>query len=326
MTDDDKEKPEKRLKPLKEITPAQRKLLDAAAVIWEQSASPREAAFMARQLVQVTLPHRNPGDVPAWSRRNGKLSLTIRPGWDDKTNQSIGYPYGTIPRLLLFWAITEAIRTKSRRLELGSSLNGFIVQLGLNPNTGRGKRGDSRRLREQMERLFNAIISFQADIDEAGRTGKARRNMVVASQSMLWWSERDPEQGALWGSWVELGADFYEAITAAPVPVDMRALRALKKSPLALDLYAWLAYEAFRAHRSGQARYETWEQLHQHLGGDYADIDNFRKKVKAALAKIRVVYPGLELGRKQGGIEVLPESFPALQPRPVTINGECTTL
>ena len=123
-----------------------------------------------------------------------------------------------------------------------------------------------------------------------------------------------------------LGKDFYEAITATPVPVDMRALRALKKSPLALDLYAWLVYEAFRAHKSETARFETWEQLHARIGGDYADIDNFRKKVKAALAKIRVVYPTLKLGRKQGGIEVLPESFPVLQPRNMAIEGEWKTL
>lgn len=40
----------------------------------------------------------------------------------------------------------------------------------------------------------------------------------------------------------ELGEDFFKMVTASPVPVDMRALRALKRSPLALDLYAWLTY------------------------------------------------------------------------------------
>jgi hypothetical protein len=32
-------------------------------------------------------------------------------------------------------------------------------------------------------------------------------------------------KGALWGSWTELREDFYRPIAAAPVPVDMRALR-----------------------------------------------------------------------------------------------------
>jgi len=51
------------------------------------------------------------------------------------------------------------------------------------------------------------------------------------------------------------------------------------------------------------------------MGGDYADVDNFRKKVKAALIKIRGVYSGLKLSKREGGIEVAPGSFPAIQPR-----------
>lgn len=74
--------------------------------------------------------------------------------------------------------------------------------------------------------------------------------MQGAAQGDLWWSVRAPNQGALWGSWIELGEMFYTAITRAPVPVDMRTLRALKRSPLALDLYAWLTFQAFRAHNT----------------------------------------------------------------------------
>lgn len=102
---------------------------------------------------------------------------------------------------------------------------------------------------------------------------------------------------------------------SAPVPVDMRALRALKRSPLALDLYAWLTFQAYRSRQSGRPRFETWQQLHNHMGGEYADVDNFRKKVKAALSKIRSVYPGLKLSKRVGGLEVVPGSFPAIQPR-----------
>jgi hypothetical protein len=49
------------------ITRQQLKLLDAAEAI-RFDPDQTEAAFMARQLVQATLPHKNPGDVPAWSR------------------------------------------------------------------------------------------------------------------------------------------------------------------------------------------------------------------------------------------------------------------
>jgi hypothetical protein len=308
------------------LTKAQSKLLDASAHIFGEMATKKDAAYLPRELVQVTLPHTNPGNIPAWQRTNGTLSVAIQAGWDVTKKESYGYPYGIIPRLLLFWITTEAIRTNCRRLELGSSLSGFMADVGLSADTGGGKRGDARRLRDQMQRLFHASISFVNVLEQDGRRGVERINMHVATRSELWWSRKDPDQAALWGSWIELGEDFFKAITAYPVPADVRALKALKRSPLALDLYAWLTYEAFRAHKIGKPRYENWEQIHGHIGGEYTHLHHFRAKAKAALRKIQIVYPGLKLGKRMGGIEVLPESYPAIQPRTLTIDGTCTRL
>ena len=99
---------------------------------------------MARQLVQATLPHKNPGDISVWSRTNGNLTLSIQPGMDTKKKKSIGYPYGTLPRLLLFWITTEAVRTNNPRIELGKSLSSFREKLGLDSSRGR-KRSDIKR-------------------------------------------------------------------------------------------------------------------------------------------------------------------------------------
>ena len=106
----------------KRLTPAQRQLLDHSATIFGEPAAKKNTAFMPRELVQITLPHKNPGDVPAWKRSNGNLSVVVRAGWDAGKDQPFGYPYGTIPRLLLFWITTEAISTKSRRLRHGYTI------------------------------------------------------------------------------------------------------------------------------------------------------------------------------------------------------------
>jgi Plasmid encoded RepA protein len=309
------------------LTPAQRKLLDTSAQIFDEPATKQDAAYLPRELVQVTLPHKNPGNIPAWQRTNGNLTVLMQAGWNADAKQTYGYPYGSIPRLLLFWITTEAIRKKSRRLELGNSLSAFMTELGLSSYTGRGKRGDAKRLRNQMERLFNASISFQATLQRDERDGKAWLNMgQITSEGQFWWSHKDPQQTALWGSWIELSEKFFASITAYPVPADMRALKALKQSPLALDLYAWLSYEAFRAHKSAKPRFENWTQLHSHLGAEYARSNDFRRYAKVALRKIATVYPGLKLGTRQGGIEVLPESWPAIQPRSTTLTGLFKTL
>lgn len=318
----------KQKKAAQPLTRAHLMLLDKAVEIGLDRPTERDAAYMARELVQCTLPHRDPGDdKPAWTRRNGNLTLAIQPGYNIRAGKSFGYPYGTIPRLLLFWITTEAIRKQSRRLELGHNLSMFMHDLGLNPDNGTGKRSDARRLREQMQKLFQARISFQRDLTRAVKTkqgtieqqrGGAWLNMEVAPKGELWWDTKDPEQPTLWGSWIELGEDFYRAITAAPVPVDVRALKALKRSPLALDLYAWLTHESFRAHQSGQQRFVSWPLLMEQMGAEYKETRNFQSKVRAALRKVQAVYPDLKLGGLRAGVRIDPQSFPAIQPKPST--------
>lgn len=295
------------------ITPQARRILDAAVEIAGDAPSDQDKAFLARQLVQTTLPHTDPGNVPVWSRTNGNITLTIQQGYDDD-GTPYGHPYGTIPRLLMYWMTTEALRTRSAKLELGNSLADFMEELGLD-HRGKGIRSDRVRLRNQMERLFEARISFTQRLEQDGQTGQARERMQVAETTHYWWDQKNPQQRALWGSYVVLDPRFYEAITANPVPVDLRALRAIKRSPLALDLYSLMTYQAFRAAKSGRATYMTWKQLQAALGTSYADHTDLRKAVKDALRKIGAVYPGLELGSREGGLEVLPESLPAIAAR-----------
>ena len=59
--------------------------------------------FMARPMVQVTLPHRDPGNVPSFARSAGDFRLIIQPLIDEKNGEAINYgiPYGSIPRLVL---------------------------------------------------------------------------------------------------------------------------------------------------------------------------------------------------------------------------------
>lgn len=245
------------------ISPQKMKLLSIASDI-HLDPDKAEAAFMARQLVQATLPHKNPGDIPVWSRTNGNLTLSIQPGMNTKKKKSIGYPYGTLPRLLLFWITTEAVRTNNPKIELGKSLSNFMEKLGLDASRG-GKRSDSKRLKEQMIRLFRATISFEQSVN--GRDSWI--DMQVAPKGMLCWDERFPDRDALWESYIQLGEDFFKAITASPVPVDIRALKGLKNSPLALDLYAWATYTAYQTQQTGQSRSLSWEILHKQFGAEY---------------------------------------------------------
>lgn len=290
-----------------DLTRSQLKLIENAALIAADSPDAMERAYMARHLVQVTLPHRQPKDnPPVWTRTNGKVALTIRPGWDHKHNAPLPYPSGSIPRLLLFWVTTEAIRTKQRKIYLQDSLADFMRDVGLDPSTGGGVRSDAYRLRVQMEALFRATISF--DYMEGNRkTGsKGWMDMQVAHKSELWWNMKVPDQPALFGSYVELSESFFEAICASPVPLNRKALSSLKQSPMALDLYAWAAFKTFQVLQTNKPQFVNWEGLSRQMGSDYHDISNFRKKVLASLRKVTICYPGFEWEQVPGGIKIKP--------------------
>ncbi len=298
---------------IKPLTRQTKKIIQASTDIQLDAPTDQDKAFLARQLVQATLPHSDPGDVPVWTRQNGNVTLTIQQGYK-RDGAPVGHPYGTIPRLLMYWMTTEAIRTKERKLILGDSLAAFMEELGLDSRRA-GPRSDRVRLEEQMKRLFAARISFEGTLQQDGLDGEITHYLPVARRTVFWWNQKSPEQRALWESYVELDQDFFEAITANPVPVDLRALRAIKRSPLALDLYSLLTYQAFRAGKAGRARFMTWRQLQGALGTSYADPADLKKAVKDALKKIEAVYPGLAIGGREGGLEVLPQSLPAIDPR-----------
>lgn len=273
----------------------------------ESDTPSQNKAFLTRQLVQVTLPHSNPGNIPIWSRTNGNLALSIKPDWieDSITKRpiNIGIPYGTVPRLLLFWLTTEALRTGSRRIMLGDSLSSFMRELGLMPTGGRW--GSITRLRDQMERLFRSRFSFESTQDEGNNRGKRWLDMQVAPKGELWWDVKKPEQSTLFGSWIELGQDFYDALLSSPVPLDMRALMALKSSSLALDIYAWATYKTFSLGQSNKGeQFIPWRAFMEQIGVDYSDIDNFVRKCKQTFSKVKAVYPSLEVEYSKGGFSI----------------------
>jgi len=105
--------------------------------------------YMSRVLAQVTLPHSaQPGSE--YVRHNGKLTLSVL------APSHVGLPYGGLPRIILAWLTTEAVRTRDRTLVLGPSLSEFMDQIGLTPTGGRW--GTIPRLQSQLRRLLASRI------------------------------------------------------------------------------------------------------------------------------------------------------------------------
>ncbi len=281
-----------------------------------------ETAFLSRFLVQCTLPHKDPGNVPVWKRKNGAYTLVIQPGWDERNDCQMGYPYGILPRLILIWIVTEAKRTGVRRLHLGGRLAEFSHELGLDSSKG-GKRSDTARVKEQFARLIGSHISYRRRWDHTEWDGKKlqhvemesmQRQPIVNRSVLGWWNAgKNPS----FDSYIELSQEFFAAIMESAIPFDLRAITTLRKSPLALDLYLFCNYIGANLKTRGKTKHLlTWKMLGQQLGCDYADQDNLKKKIKAAMRKVKLAHSGLKVDYPpQGGGLEIHVSKPAIAPR-----------
>lgn len=261
-----------------------RLISEALAIESEEAIEAGKLGFMARGLVQATMPHKSTSAL-IHHRVNGDYHLTI-----SAMNPHVGLPYGSVPRLLLAWLATEAITTRSRDLILGDSMSDFMRQLGMAPTGGRW--GTIPRLKSQATRLFSSAIqcSYVTKDNSGHRT--AMQNMLIADRASLWWEPANPNQQSLFESSVRLSEAFYNEIIDNPVPIDMRALNALKRSPLALDIYCWLTYRMSYLKKPTSI---PWESLQGQFGSGYALTSqggrDFKKAFLAQLKKVQVVYP-----------------------------------
>ena len=242
-------------------------------------------ASWRRLLALCSLPRTNPGNRLQYVRRNGPYTLGMSAGINNRL------PYGTRPRLLLAWVCTEAIRTQSRELILGDSLSEFMRKVGIYSTSG----DKHTRLRNQMRRLFGCTVELIYQ-DEHGERSIASR---IADRTEFWWNPKRPDDRTLWNSKIELGEKFFHEVITNPVPIDLNTLRAMKRSPLGLDLYLWLTYRTFGLKRplpGLRGRCSTRQfGVDPARSSDKLIVNDFRKDCLRELQKIkgRVAGPAL---------------------------------
>ena len=165
--------------------------LDQVTQLVHASEADPELGFMARLLALCSLPRTNPGNRLRYKRVNGPYTLVMNAGDVYKL------PYGNLPRLLLAWVTTEAVRTRSRVLVLDDSLSAFMRKLGVYSTSG----GVHTRLRNQMDRLFHASVTLTYEDEQSRRYVSS----LITDAGEFWWNPKRPDDRALWESKVELG-------------------------------------------------------------------------------------------------------------------------
>ena len=245
-------------------------------------------SYYTPELIQVTLPHSDP-KTRDWKKTNGNFTLIVSSGVDENL-EAYGIPYGAFPRLVLAYIITEVIKNGSRRVHFSSYFSAFLHELGYSKKTNR--RGDteaSRVIKGQLLRLLRASITFQYSTGDEKSGLLAVKDVKIAPEFALWWNFKEPDQGSLFGSYIDISEDFHNAILRAPVPLHKDILAALRKSALALDIYMWVSYRLFTLHINGQDQVTIgYGRMQEQFGTSIAEKNyrQFRSEFKLAFEKV----------------------------------------
>lgn len=262
-----------------------------------RSEPPDRNDFLHTVMCQVGMPRRAT-EARSFERTSGPFSITLEAGrlWSGKEWTEQPLPYGTIPRLVMVHLSSEAIRTKNRRVEVGDSIRQFLQVLGI--GDGGGPRGGYTVFRKQMEALAACRLSI-------GMTTEGRVVTVDAKPIKRFeaWLQHDESQQTLWPGVLELSQEFYETLTQHAVPLDYRALAAIKHSALALDIYTWLAHRLCRIDKPIGVML-SWENVREQFGQEYSNSKDFKREFRSVLRQVWLVYPDANVEEVTGGIHL----------------------
>jgi Plasmid encoded RepA protein len=248
---------------------------------------------------QLALP-RSRQESREWQREYQKGIVKIEAGalYDGRKMVPQPLPYGPKPRLALIHINSEAVRTRSRFIDIESSAHRFLERLGLN-----GDGGSTYRLfKVQMKALAacRMTLGYWHDGKPTTLDSKPIRRFEA-------WLTRENNQPVFWPAELELATDYFNDLIDHAVPLDGRAIRALAHSALALDAYCFLAR---RLHSLKKPVLVTWRHFHAQFGHEYAEVKPFRQKWVQATKAALAVYPDARVELVRGGLLLHPSKPP----------------
>ncbi|TCZ54571.1 replication protein RepA [Roseicella aquatilis] len=290
------------------VEPEKRRLVDIAAEVLGDEHGRIGITYSGFCL--TGLPHKRLADDAVWTKTGHRVTLVIEPGRSDGRGgedqpRFIGVPYGARARMILLYLQTQAIRTGNREVELGRSMRDWLGRMGLSWG---GETG--RTLREQAARIAACHLRFSW---EGERADGWLKGGFVRSGLRFHARNSDDQQALLWEDCVVLDEVFYEALRRHPVPLRDAALRELADRSVSLDIYIWLAYRLHMLERPTPIR---WAALREQFGGGaYAELRNFKREFRKALAHAVVAYPEARVEVEDEAGLILHPSLPPVAPR-----------
>ena len=272
-------------------------------------------SFLHSALCAMSLPVRRPADDAApILRQDGQYTLAITPkpvlvGEPGRQRLvPLGVPYGAMPRLILIHIMSQAVRGRTRQIRLGESFTDWMRRMGYR-TISYGPRGSATLIRQQLDRLLACewMIRWNGE-DENGVREFGIKEIKLTTEYVG--SDRP---GGSFTREIILTEAFHDHLRDHAVPLNEHAIRQLRESPTALDLYTWLAYRLPRVSAKRPVSL-SWQQLAAHFGNDGGNIRKFRQTIRDAWDRqVSAVYPEARVDLSSSIVRLHPSPAPLQQ-------------
>lgn len=276
---------------------AERQAIDAAFEVLTDEKGRIGVAHAG--FAMAALPHKKVAEA-VWEKDGGTVKLLVESGLDSE-RQHVGIPYGSIARMILLYLQTQAVRTRSREVELGASMNAWLKAMDI-PVGGKTYQA----VREQSRRISRCRLTFfrRSETAEMVTNGAFVRDAILPLDS-------SHGQLPLWQEKVRLDEGFYQSLIEHPLPLLETAVRQISSRSMAIDLYVWLAY---RLHALSAPVPVSWQALRRQFGEGYRELRFFRRDVLPNLKLALAVYPEARVSiDEKDGLILYPSSPPVAE-------------
>lgn len=296
--------PSAAVKKSKPMSKRDHQLVNTGLLIEDNPPTDKDKTYMHSIMCQIGLP-RSEVDGTEFERTSGNAGIYIHAGkiWDGQQFVQQPIPYGPMPRLVMSYLNTRALRDKSPVIDVGNSAAEFMRALGYK-STG-GKKGTYTAFKKQVTALSacSMTLGFTTASSAITYDGKP------IAKFEAWLSDNEAQKN-LWPGEITFSHEYYTTLCDHAVPLDIRALNELSGSALAMDIYAMMAD---RLHRiNGSHVFLRWVNLREQFGQEYGPKSEktFKNSFLKALKQVKIVYPKANISPARGGIVLKPSPPP----------------
>ena len=277
------------------IVPAQLPIVTPANQRFMEGATEEEVEALTRiehqrtVLCQTVMPYRAQAGETRCQQSSGCVHVLLSAGTrydkQQETEVELSPPHGIKGRLVLMHLHGEAWRTGNPMIHLGERLDAFIERITGHRPSARERAALLDQVRAMAEsRIYMAIATTREDIPI-----RQQANVSIIS-GMYGQKAKDDAFRIETPEFIRLDDIYFEYLAKHSVPLDEGAIRALRHSAAALDLYTWIAHRVHRVPPWREDRF-SWQEFREQCSARYARLADFKRFFRRHFRAVQAVYP-----------------------------------